>query len=176
MEEWRNQVKRSLRVADAIVVAGSSVFASEVSPEAKTWLVLGAVALTAAFYVWADWSAKRSFGRRVRALMRERPELAEDLEAVLRRRRVRRSLREWYRDEREFQKALPPARMTADRRALPILLAVVTILVAALLVQAVFDSPVAGWVALAGLPVVMVCGFWALAPISDRSRDRERSP
>jgi hypothetical protein len=147
---------------------------SATSSATKLWLFLGCILLPAALYLGADWSAKKYVERWVRARKREHPEHADDLDEFLRRSRVRRSLREWYHDQWRLQEISPPPRMAVDHKALPILLSVVIIFVAALAAQAAFDSPVASWIGFAGWPVVAVCGLWALAPVSKSRRRRGR--
>jgi Flp pilus assembly protein TadB len=147
---------------------------SQTASGTKAWVVLAAVAVTAAFYLGAGWLARQHVERRVRAMMRDHPELAADLDDYLQQLRVRRSLRAWYRDEVRAQELSPPPRLAVDRKALPMLLALVTILVAALVAQAALGSALAGWVAFAGMPVVVVYGLSLLAPAS-RNRDRNHS-
>ena len=68
----------------------------------------------------------------------------------------------------------PPPRLAVDRKVLPLLLALVTILVAALVAQAALDSALAGWVAVAGMPVVLVYGLALLAPASRTETETTR--
>lgn len=124
----------------------------------KTWAVLGAIAFGAILTFAARWHGRRNAERRIRRLLREQPELAPpgyvDGDPLPLRRLT---WSERVQMERELSSPLdlrPMVRWLA---------AVLLILVAALLLESVVDSPVAGWIAaavvLAGLPAAVLIAF-----------------
>jgi hypothetical protein len=141
------------------------LLASATSSDTKLLVVFISVAGTALFLLVGRWLVDWHVQRRIRAVVREHPELSIPMQDGDP--KVADDSRSWFVRQRDaWVKACelaPRPNLTASRMVLPTLLALVGVLIAALIVQAASHSPIAGWVAFIVMFVLLFFGIAALA-------------